>query len=159
MAFLTIDEAMAHCRLEQDYPAEQLQAYMQAAESSVIAYLNRSVFEDQVALDAAQAEVTEKVGDAYDAYKAALQVAMSVDNSGQREFMIKMAESKYMEARIAAYRVINGIVINGAIFAAMLLTLGNLFQNREADVIGASAARLPTGVPELLNGFRVVQMP
>lgn len=159
MPLLTIDDALAHCRLEADYPAEQILAYMHAAESSVIAYLNRAVFEDQAALDAAQAEIPGKVGAAYDAYNASLQTAMSMSNAGQREIMIQLAESKYLEARIAAYRIINGIVVNGAIIAAMLLTLGNLFQNREADVVGVSAARLPTGVPELLNGFRVVQMP
>lgn len=159
MPLLTIDEALAHCRLEADYPAEQILAYMHAAESSVIAYLNRAVFEDQAALDAAQAEIPGKVGAAYDAYNAALRAAMAISNVGQKEIMIQMAESKYLEARIAAYRVINGIVANGAIIAAILLTLGNLFQNREADVVGVSAARLPTGVPELLNGFRVVQMP
>lgn len=159
MTLLTIDEALAHCRLEADYPAEQILAYMQAAESSVIAYLNRAVFEDQAALDAAQAEIPDKVGAAYDAYNAAIHAAMSMSNAGQKEIMVQMAESKYLEARISAYRIINGIVVNGAIIAAMLLTLGNLFQNREADVVGVSAARLPTGVPELLNGFRVVQMP
>lgn len=159
MALLTIDEALAHCRLEADYPAEQILAYMHAAESSVIAYLNRAVFEDQAALEAEQAGISAKVGAAYDAYSASVQSAMAISNAGQKEIMIQMAESKYLEARIAAYRVINGIVVNGAIIAAMLLTLGNLFQNREADVVGVSAARLPTGVPELLNGFRVVQMP
>ena len=159
MALITIDEALAHCRLEPDYPAEQMLAYIHAAESSVIAYLNRAVFEDQAALDAAQTGLSAKVGAAYDAYSAALQAAMSMKNVGQKEVMIKMAETKYMEARISAYRTINAIVINGSIVAAMLLTLGNLFQNRESDVIGVSAARLPTGVPELLNGFRVVQMP
>lgn len=159
MAILTIDEALAHCRLEADYPAEQILAYMHAAESSVIAYLNRAVFEDQAAFDAALAELPGKVGEAYDTYNAAMQAAMAISNAGQREIMTKMAEEKYQEVQIEAARTIRGVVINGAIFSAMLLTLGNLFQNREADVIGSSAARLPTGVPELLNGFRVVQMP
>mgnify|MGYP001216072013 CR=1 FL=1 len=141
MALITIDEALAHCRLEPDYPAEQILPYIHAAESSVIAHLNRWVFEDQAALDAAQASISVKVGSAYDDYEASLKAATLMKNAGQREIMIQLAESKYLEARISAYRVINGIVINGSIYAAMLLTLGNLFQNRESDVVGVSVAR------------------
>lgn len=42
-----------------------------------------------------------------------------------------------------------------AIRAAMLLTIGHLYENREAVVIGATVAELPLGVQNLLQPFRL----
>ena len=159
MATLTLNEARAHCHLEPDYPADQLQPYMDAAEGYVVAHLNRSVFEDQASLDAAQAGMAGQVGTAYDAYQAAIEAAALVENVAQKQVMIDMAEAKYRAADTNARRTINGIVMNGTIRAAMLLILGNLFENRETDVVGLSSVALPTGVPELLRPFRMGQMP
>lgn len=46
MAVLTLADAIAQCRLEAAYPAEQLQPYMDAAEDAAIAYLNCNVYAD-----------------------------------------------------------------------------------------------------------------
>ncbi|TEA79832.1 head-tail connector protein [Allopusillimonas ginsengisoli] len=159
MAILTLDQAIAHCRVESDYPADQLLPYMVAAENYVISHLNRVVFESEQALNNALDSLPSTLGAAFDAYQTALGVARQVENVAQRETMIGVAQIKYHAAQNAARRTLDGIVINGAIHAAMLLTLGNLFVNREADVVGASVAMLPTGVPELLRPYRMVQMP
>lgn len=59
----------------------------------------------------------------------------------------------------AAERAANGIVVNASILAAVKLTLGHLFENREAVVTGTIATALPQGVPELLRPYRLTQMP
>lgn len=159
MALISSSEALAHCRLESDYPVEQLQPYIDAAEISVIAHLNRAVYADQQALDAAMDAVPGSMGTAYDAYVAALDAAKLIDNPAQKQATIDLAQSVYDRAHITSRRVMNGMVINGAIRAAMLLTLGSLFANRENDVVGASVAALPTGAAALLSDFRCTQMP
>lgn len=47
------------------------------------------------------------------------------------------------------------IVINGAVQAAILLTLGHLYANRENSVVGVSAQDLPMGAHSLLWPYRV----
>lgn len=159
MTILTLDEAVAHCRVDFGYPVEQLLPYMDAAESYVIAHLNRSVFESQADLDQAQDDIAAKIGAASDAYQSAVNAANQVGNLAQRQAMIDVAKAKYSAVTLESRRDLDGVVLNGAIRAAMLLTLGNLFANREADVVGVTVAALPAGVPELLRPYRMVQMP
>lgn len=51
MALVSLDQARAHCRVDSDYPAEQLEVYLGAAEDHAAAFLNRKVYEtaDQMA--------------------------------------------------------------------------------------------------------------
>lgn len=156
---LSLDEARHHCRLEDDYPEDQLLPYMRAAESFVAAHLNRSVFADEDALLDAQARVSTKMAEAYEAYQLDVDAADQADDAVTRQALMDLARVRLESAQLGAQRVINGVVASGAIRSAMLLTLGNLFANREADVVGASVAQLPQGVPELLRPFRLVQMP
>ncbi|WJJ94000.1 head-tail connector protein [Neopusillimonas aromaticivorans] len=159
MAILALDEVRSHCRLEPGYPAEQLTPYIDAAQGYVVAHLNRAVFEDQKALTDAQDALAETLGEAYEAYVAAADAAALVENPAQRQAMMDLADKRFADVQLLAKRTMNGIVVDGTIRAAMLLTLGNLFANREADVVGVSVAALPTGVPELLRSYRMVQMP
>lgn len=159
MSILQLDAARAHCRLEPDYPDAQLQPYVDGAQAYVVAHLNRAVFETQDAMDAALAALPAAMADAYTAYSTAIDGAAAIQNPDERQTTIDVAESKYAAARLAGRRATNGIVVNASISAAMLLTLGNLFANREADVVGAPVSALPLGVRELLRPYRLVQMP
>lgn len=47
------------------------------------------------------------------------------------------------------------MVVNDAIKAAVLLTIGHLDANREDVVVGATVAELPRGVRSLLQPYRV----
>lgn len=47
-----------------------------------------------------------------------------------------------------------GIIINDAIKAAVLLTLGHLYANREDVVSGVSVSQLPNGADRLLQPYR-----
>jgi hypothetical protein len=55
-----------------------------------------------------------------------------------------------------AYRqVFDGIVVNDQIKAAVLLTVGHLYANREDVVVGASVSALPHGADCLLQPYKV----
>lgn len=159
MAILTLNEVLAHCRLEPDYPLDQILPYMYAAESRVAEHLNVAVFEDEGSLSSAQDAMPALLGQAYDTYKTSIDAAGLIDNPAQRQAMLDLAQTRYDEAQKQARRVMNGIVANGTIIAAMLLTAGALFENRSSDVVGLSVAKLPTDAIELLRNLRLVQMP
>lgn len=69
--------------------------------------------------------------------------------------------SIYADADQLADAVLDGtagtdpIVANKAIIAAILLTMGHLYANREASVVGVSVAELPQGARSLLMPHRV----
>lgn len=54
MNLVTLDEARAQVRVESDYPVDQLQPCIDAADDFVPAYLRRNLYADAAALDAAQ---------------------------------------------------------------------------------------------------------
>lgn len=71
-----------------------------------------------------------------------------------------LAASEYLNRAIYADVVAQGedaagIVVNDAIKAAILLTLGGLYSNREDVVTGVSVARLPNGAQYLLHPYRI----
>ncbi|MGR2664279.1 head-tail connector protein [Chromobacterium haemolyticum] len=51
----------------------------------------------------------------------------------------------------------NPMVVNFAIQAAILLTLGHLFMNREDVIVGVSAIEMPRGSRDLLRPYRIIQ--
>lgn len=158
MSLLTIDEARAQCRVEADYPAEQLQPYIDGAECDAAAYLNRALFATQTDLDAAMDAVPATMATAGAAYAAALLAADAMTDLDQQQATIDVAETRMSSAREAASRIIHGAVVNPAILAAVRLTLGNLFTNRESVVLGAPV-ELPLGARSLLRHYRRVMMP
>ena len=56
-----------------------------------------------------------------------------------------------MGALVAYRQVFDGIVVNDQIKAAVLLTVGHLYANREDVVVGASVSALPNGADYLLQ--------
>lgn len=59
-------------------------------------------------------------------------------------------------AVVAATAGANPMVVNFAVQAAILLTLGHLYANREDVVTGASVAQLPLGARSLLRPHRIL---
>lgn len=53
MALVSLDQALAHLRIEPGDEDALVTLYLSAAEQSAVDFLNRQVFEDQAALDAA----------------------------------------------------------------------------------------------------------
>lgn len=154
MSIIELAVAKAHLRLESGYPDDQVQGKLDAAESSAAQFLNRRVFEDRAALDAAVAAVPAALVAAGTAYQTALKTAGDIEDAVARCAAEGYALRAYRDAQTAASETYAGIVINPQIEAAILLTLGHLFENRQ-DVQQGSVQQLPIGAEQLLFPFRV----
>jgi len=159
MGLITIEQARAHCRVDPDYPAEQLQPYMDGAESDASAYLNRDLFPTQEAFDAALDALPSKAAQASAAYAAAVEAASGIADDDERRSTLEVANLRRSQERESAARVMAGMVSNASVVSAILLTVGSRFANREGTVVGAPATELPLGVKEILRPFRRIMMP
>jgi hypothetical protein len=159
VSLLTLDQAKAHCRVGSGYPDDQIQPYVDAAEAAAAAYLNRSVFASQADLDAARGALPASAAASDAAYQMALTAATAMLNAAQRQAAIDVAAARRDEATITSARTVEGIVVTAAILSAIRLTLGHLFTNREAVVVGALVAELPLGATMLLRPYRRVMSP
>lgn len=156
---VTLEEAKAHCRVDPDYPDGQLAPYVAAAEDAVQAYLNRRVFADQSAMDAALSAIPGDLATAQADYAAAVEAANAETDASKRAAMLAVAEAKLKSAKRAATWVLEGVITNASIRAAALMMIGHLFAHREAVNIGNITTELPLGVTHLLRPYRRVMMP
>lgn len=158
MPLLTPDECIVQCSAD---PADAplLEKLLASAESAVAGHLNRAFFATAAELMAAQDALPAAAGEAQDAYDAAISSAGALSNAAARKMSVDLAEERLKEAKIGFQRVLFGMVVTPRIEAAVRLTLGNLYANREEVVVGASATRLPQGIPELLRADRREMMP
>lgn len=154
MAIIDLDVARAHLRLEDDYPEEQIEPKLAAALSAAAQFLNRRIFEDVAALDTAIAAVPAALTAAGVAHQTACEAAGAMEDYVASCAAHAHADRVYKTARVTARETYEGIVINPQIEAAILLTLGHLFENRQ-DVQQGAVAQLPIGSTELLFPFRV----
>lgn len=154
MSIIALPVAKAHLRLESDYPDDQVQGKLDAAESSAAQFLNRRIFENQGALEMAITAVPAALVAAGTAYQAALATANEIEDHVARCGAQAYALRAYRAARTSGDETYAGIVINAQIEAAILLTLGHLFENRQ-DVQQGTVQLLPVGAEQLLFPFRV----
>lgn len=158
MALLTPEECIVHCRAEPD-DAPLLASLLASAESAVAGHLNRAVFASAAELDAALDGLPDAAGAAQDAYEGAIARAASLDSPAARDMAIEVARQRLAEAVQSFNRTLHGMVVTPRVEAAVRLTLGSLYANREQVVVGATAVALPQGVSELLTADRRVMMP
>ncbi|WCM88842.1 head-tail connector protein [Acidovorax sp. NCPPB 3576] len=110
MSLVSLDQGLAHLRADAGDEDDLIALYLGAAEQSVVDYLNRQVFADQAAMDA----------------------AVTAGTAG-----------------------LHPMVTNKAVEAAILMTLGHLYANREQVAIGVSVAEMPFGPRSLLRPHRI----
>ncbi|WP_313818728.1 head-tail connector protein [Cupriavidus sp.] len=110
MTILALDMVKSHLRVTWPNEDQLIGLYLAAAEGSAASFLNRKVYPDQDALEAAV--LAETAGD-------------------------------------------DPMVVNPEIQAAVLLTVGHLYMNREDTIVGATVAELPRGALDLLQPYRV----
>lgn len=153
MPVIDIDVAMQHLRAE-DEDRVLVEAQLGAAEEQASQYMQRRFYADQAALDAALADVPAAITTTRARYEEAVAsielIPLLEDRYGSRE----RAARAFADARAAVEMVARGIVINDAIRAACLLSLGHLYANREDVVTGTITAELPMGSRWLLNPYR-----
>ncbi|HWT21643.1 MAG TPA: head-tail connector protein [Variovorax sp.] len=149
MSIVALTTAKAHLRLESEYPDEQVQGKLDAAERLAAEFLNRRIYQNDAALTAAIATVPDALVAAGAAYRAALTAAEAIDDCVAERAAKDYALRAYRDAQTLACETYAGIVINQQIEAAILLTLGHLFENRQGS------QQLPDDAVAMLFYFRV----
>lgn len=142
MPLISIEQARAHCKAD-SADDELLEVYLAAAERSVAAVCNRSLFSTTEERAAAITAASPSVVAAYAAYDTAMENAESVEDERVRNFMEDAALAELNRVIAAADNDIHGIVADSDVIAAVMLTLGHLWANREDVVAGPSMAALP----------------
>jgi hypothetical protein len=154
VSIISLATAKAHLRLESDYPDSQVLPKLEAAERMAAEFLNRRIYAADTDLTAAVSAVPAALVAAGTAYQTALAAGEAIDDEVARCAAQGYAQRVYREAQAAAGEIYAGIVINPQIEAAILLTLGHLFENRQ-DVQQGAIQQLPIGAQQLLFPFRV----
>lgn len=152
---LTHEEAINHCRAEDDDP--MVDQYARAAELAAQEFLDRFVYASDSDLQQAIAAVPGQLTAADATFKAAKEAAEALPELAR--CMAMEAACRALEAaRSKARRTYDGIVVTDDIKVGMLLTLGHMYRNREDVVAGASAGavELPIGAKHFLWPHRVV---
>lgn len=159
MSLLTPEQCRTQCRVDGEYADAELAALLASAEDAAAAYLNRSLFADQGALDGALDAFPTEAAAAASAYSAAMATANSEPDAAKAEAMRSVAKQRKALTDLALSRNLAGMVANASVLAAVRLTLAHLWENPGAVVIGATAIELPLGVKSLLRPYRRVMTP
>lgn len=155
MTFVTVDEAKLHLRADGTDEDALIGIYIAAAEQAAVKALDRGVYADGTALQAAMTAAPAALTTATAAYAAAVTAADAMTDTTEQTAALQVAETAYMRSQVAYRQVFDGIVVNDTIKAAVLLTVGHLYANREDVVVGASVTALPHGADCLLQPYKV----
>ena len=155
MSFVQLSEAKLHLRVDGTDEDALIGLYINAAEQAAIKAMDRGVYADNTALQTAMAAAPAALTAAAAAKEAAVTSAEALTDADEKAAALKAAENAYMRALVAYRQVFDGIVVNDQIKAAVLLTVGHLYANREDVVVGVSVTALPAGVDCLLQPFKV----
>lgn len=147
MSIIDIDVARAHLRLEPDYPAQQVQMYLDAAEDAAMRFLNRRIFADQAAKDAAVAAID--LAAAKQALDDAIEAAEALTDPAAKQAAMEYACYVYRQALSEADETFRGVLMNPQIQAGILLIAAHLFERR-----GDAQAAIPEAAYMLLHPYR-----
>lgn len=151
---IDLSTAKAHLRVDGADDDVMIAIYAGAAERAAIEFIGRNIYADPAALAAAVAAAPAALSAATATYDAAVLAADALDAGVEQDMALMAADEAYSAAKAAARMTHQGIVINDQIKAAMLLTIGHLYANREDVATGVSVAALPMGCGYLLQPFR-----
>lgn len=153
MSIVTLAEAKLHLRVDHSDEDTLIQTQIEAAELSVVHWLDRNIYADSTALNTATSSAPAALSTATTAYDAAMTASESISNDIEREAAVKVAEDAYQSAIQAHRRTMRGLVMNQGVKAAVLLMVGHLYANREAVVTVGMPQTLPMGVQFMLQPF------
>lgn len=149
MALVDATTAKLHLRVDSTAEDALVAIWLTAAEDGVAQFLNRNVYADQAELDAAVAAAPATLSVAIDAYNAALIGASEEDDDEEAAAATRYAEETYARAVAASDMTRRGMVVNDAVKAAILLTVGHLYEHR-----GDGAEDLPRAAQSQLAPYR-----
>lgn len=155
MIFVTTSEAKLHLRVDSADEDALIGVYITAAEQMAIALLDRGVYADDTALGVAKAAAPGELDTAIAAYESAIAAAEALADETAIAAAIQTAGNGLLRAKVAHRHAMDGMVVNEAINAAVLLIVGHLYVNREDVVTGVSVAQMPNGAEWLLQPYKV----
>ena len=155
MIFVTTSEAKLHLRVDSADEDALIGVYITAAEQMAIALLDRGVYADDTALGVAKAAAPGELDTAIAAYESAIAAAEALADETAKAASIQTAGNGLLRAKVAHRQAMDGMVVNEAIKAAVLLIVGSLYAQREDVVVGVSVAQLPNGAEWLLAPYKV----
>ncbi len=155
MIFVTTSEAKLHLRVDSADEDALIGVYITAAEQMAIALLDRGVYADGPALGVAKAAAPGELDTAIAAYESAIAAAEALADETAKAASIQTAGNGLLRAKVAHRQAMDGMVVNEAIKAAVLLIVGSLYAQREDVVVGVSVAQLPNGAEWLLAPYKV----
>ncbi|WMJ71308.1 head-tail connector protein [Stenotrophomonas sp. 24(2023)] len=170
MPLLTLEQCRVHCRIDGDYDDAILGDLLAAATDAASAYLGRSLFDDQTALDQALDQFPQDMAAAVAGHDAAVAAATAEGNAAKAKAMRDVADRRLAVATARGARLLQGLPANDSIRAAVRLLLGHLYAHREAVVVSvhalppsagtaAIAVELPFGAAALLDPYRLAGTP
>lgn len=155
MSLVTLESAKLHLRVDSADEDALIGVYITAAEQMAIALLDRGVYADDTALGVAKAAAPGELDTAIAAYESAIAAAEALADETAIAAAIQTAGNGLLRAKVAHRQAMDGMVVNEAIKAAVLLIVGSLYTQREDVVVGVSVAQLPNGAEWLLAPYKV----
>ena len=155
MIFVTTSEAKLHLRVDSADEDALIGVYITAAEQMAIALLDRGVYADGTTLGVAKAAAPGELDTAIAAYESAIAAAEALADETAKAASIQTAGNGLLRAKVAHRHAMDGMVVNEAIKAAVLLIVGSLYAQREDVVVGVSVEQLPNGAEWLLAPYKV----
>lgn len=155
MSFVQLAEAKLHLRVDGTDEDALIGLYINAAEQAAIKALDRGVYVDGTALGVAKAAAPGELDTAIAAYESAIAAAEALADESAKAASIQTAGNGLLRAKVAHRHAMDGMVVNEAIKAAVLLIVGHLYANREDVVAGVSVAQMPNGAEWLLQPYKV----
>jgi len=155
MSFVTLENAKLHLRVDGTDEDALIGLYINAAEQAAIKALDRGVYVDGTALGVAKAAAPGELDTAIAAYESAIAAAEALADETAIAAAIQTAGNGLLRAKVAHRHAMDGMVVNEAIKAAVLLIVGSLYTQREDAVVGVSVEQLPNGAEWLLAPYRV----
>jgi hypothetical protein len=153
---ITYAEAKRHLGLSTDDRQPDVERLISAAKSAAEKYLDRKLYADADAMQAAFAGAADKYAEAAQARDVAFVLAGAITNPELRQMQSEAIQSRFDAAATECRMIVQGMVETDDIKAAMLLLIRHLFDNPSAVETGAGAGAiaLPMGFQWLLQSDR-----
>jgi len=132
-----------------------LTIYADGAEAAAAAFLNRNVYLDVAALDAARVAV-DMTG-VHAAYEDAIEAADALTSDLDKQQAIDAANIALHEAQLNASLTLEGMVIVPNVKNAILLITGHLYRNRDSTPMKAGdPIDIPPAAEWLMRPYRKI---
>lgn len=148
MSLIPIDVAMHHLRAESD-DQDDVQRKLASAEEIAMNFMCRRVFADESAME-------EAINTGMATMDILINERAELLKTEDGRAKIRFTQEQYERQVRQIEKVANGIVINPAIEAGILLILGSLYAHREDVVVNGSAAELPKAAEHYLQPYRIM---